>query len=66
MKTVNELKKGEYFTLKEIEYPKESQVYVRGDYDRGTKTYSCTKWNASSMERRRSSRNLHSDLPFYE
>lgn len=51
MKTIKELKQGEYFTLKEIEYPKESQVYVRGEYDRSSKTYSCTKWNDTCAER---------------
>lgn len=51
MKTIKELKQGEMFTLKEIEFPKDSQVYVRGEYDRGSKTYSCTKWNDSNAER---------------
>jgi hypothetical protein len=51
MKTIKELKQGEYFTLKEIEFPKESQVYVRGEYDRSSKTYSCTKWNDTCAER---------------
>ena len=51
MKTIKELKQGEMFTLKEIEFPKESQVYVRGEYDRSSKTYSCTKWNDCNAER---------------
>lgn len=49
--TVKELKKGDWFTLKDIEYPKESQVYIRGEYDRGSKTYSCIKWNDMNEER---------------
>ena len=43
--TVKELKKKEYFTRKQIEYPKDSQVYIRGEYDRETKKYFCYKWN---------------------
>ena len=49
--TVKELKKGEMFTVKEIEFPKESQVYVRGEYDRSSKMYSCYKWNDVNAER---------------
>ena len=41
MKTVKELKKGEYFTRKPIENPTENQVWVRGDYDRSLKAYEC-------------------------
>lgn len=42
--TIKELKKGEYFTLKAIENPTESQVWVRGEYDRETRKYECYKW----------------------
>lgn len=42
---LKELKKGDFFTLKNIEYPKENQVYIKGDYDRSTKTYECTAFN---------------------
>ena len=48
---LKELKKGEWFTLKPIEYPKESQVYVRGDYERSEKKYSCIKWSDANSER---------------
>ena len=40
---VKELKRGEYFTLRPIAEPKESQVYIRGEYDRCEKKYECTK-----------------------
>lgn len=50
-KELKELKKGDWFTLKEIEFPKESQVYIRGEYDRSSKTYSCVKWNDMNEER---------------
>lgn len=49
--TVKELKKGDYFTLKPIEEPKESQVYVRGEYDRSEKKYSCYKFSDMNEER---------------
>lgn len=41
MKTIINLKLGEYFTLKEIEFPTESQVWVRDVYDRQEKAYLC-------------------------
>lgn len=43
--TVKELKKGEYFTLKPMENPKESQVFVRGDYDRSAKKYEAFRFS---------------------
>ena len=43
--TIKELKKGEFFTLKPIAEPKESQVYIRGEYDRSEKKYECYKFN---------------------
>ena len=42
---LKDLKKGEYFTLKPIECPKESQVYIRGDYDRSDRKYECGKFS---------------------
>lgn len=49
--TIKELKKGEYFTIKPIAEPKESQVYVRGEYDRSEKKYSCYKFSDICAER---------------
>ena len=42
---IKELKKGDYFTLRSIENPKESQVYVRGDYDRSSRKYECSRFD---------------------
>lgn len=42
---VKELKRGDFFTVRPIEYPKESQVYVRGDYNHSTKRYECNKFS---------------------
>ena len=33
-KKLKNVKQGEYFTLRPIAEPKESQVYIRGEYDR--------------------------------
>ena len=51
MSKLNELKKGEYFTLKDIEEPTDSQVYIKGEYDRSSKTFSCVKFSDSNSER---------------
>ena len=42
---INGLKKGEWFTKKDIEEPKESQVWVRGEYNRSEKKYEIYKWS---------------------
>ena len=44
-KTVKDLKPGEWFTLKPIDEPKESQVYIRGEYDRTERKYDCGKFS---------------------
>ena len=58
--TVKELKKGEYFTRKPNDTPKESQVYIRGAYDAGTRTYTCTRFDDCSC-----SISLHGDKKVY-
>lgn len=42
---VRDLKLGEYFTLKPIAEPKESQVFVRDVFDRSSRKYICTKFS---------------------
>lgn len=49
--TVKQLKNGEFFTLKPISEPKESQVYIRGDYDRTEKKYECGRCDDISYSR---------------
>lgn len=49
--TIKDLKKGEYFTLKPIENPTESQVYVRGEYDRTERKYSASKFSDFCSDR---------------
>ena len=48
---LKDLKQGEYFILKDIPEPKESQVYIRGEYDRSTKKYLCGKFVDISYSR---------------
>lgn len=54
-KRLKELKRGEFFTLKDYgEYPEDARVYVKGDYDRSLKKYSCTRFmdcNAETFRR---------------
>ena len=50
-KTIKELKKGEWFTLKPIEEPTDNQVYVRGHYDRSSKRYCAHKFADICYER---------------
>ena len=44
-KRIKDLKSGEYFTINPVEYPKESVVWVRGNYERSSKKYSVHKWS---------------------
>lgn len=37
--TIKELKKGDYFTFKQIDEPKDRQVWVRDEYDRSSKKF---------------------------
>ncbi|MBR4407755.1 MAG: hypothetical protein IKT27_05525 [Clostridia bacterium] len=45
VKKIKNLKKDEFFTLKPIEYPKESQVWVFDGYDRSDRTYCAIKFS---------------------
>lgn len=42
---LKDLKRGEWFIRKPNEYPKEKQVFIRGDYLRGTRKYECQRFN---------------------
>lgn len=39
------LKLGAYFTLKEIESPKDDQVWVKQEYDKSEKKYICKNFD---------------------
>ncbi len=42
---IKDLKHGEFFTLKPIAEPHESQVYIRGEYDRPERKYWAQKFS---------------------
>ena len=42
---LKELKKGELFTLKPVEFPRESQIFVKDEYDRSERKYWVGKWS---------------------
>lgn len=43
--TVKELKRGDFFCKKDISYPAEDQVWIRGEYDRSMRRYECTRFS---------------------
>lgn len=49
--TIRALKPGEYFTLRPIAEPSETQVYIRGEYDRSARKYDCGKFSDVSYSR---------------
>ena len=48
---LKDLKHGDYFTLKQIDEPKETQVYVRLAYDWVQKKYGCCKFTGTNITR---------------
>lgn len=47
-KKIKDLKKGEFFCLKDpadVEEMPENRVWVKGDYDRSSRKYTCSKWS---------------------
>lgn len=48
---IKRVKKGDYFTLKDIPEPKESQVWVMDGYDRGEKAYLAHKFSDVNNDR---------------
>ena len=50
-KTLRELKRGEWFTLKAIEEPDEMQVWVKDHYNRDEKTFTCHCFGDVNKER---------------
>ena len=48
---LKELKKGDWFTLKNTPEPKENQVWIKDEYDRSSKKYLCTRWSDISDSR---------------
>ena len=48
VRELKELKKGDLVKLKDLDT---ATVYVKGEYDRSTKTYSCFKFDDVNAER---------------
>ena len=51
MKTIKDLKTGEFFTLKPIAEPKDSQVLIREGYDRTSRKYCAVCFSDCNRER---------------
>ena len=62
---LKDLKQGEYFTLKPIEEPNGSQVWIRGEYDRSDGMYLCLRWSDMNTWRYfHGSREVYTDFTF--
>lgn len=62
---IRDLRQGDYFTLKQIDEPKESQVWIRGEYDRSTRTYSAINFADVNRERYfKGNREVHTEFTF--
>ena len=48
---IKELKRGDFFTLRPIAEPTESQVWIRGNYDRSMRLFECTRFDDISEVR---------------
>ena len=42
---LKELKKGDWFTLKNISEPKKNQVWGKDEYNHSSMQYLCIRWN---------------------
>lgn len=62
---LRKLKPGQYFTLKRIEYPDEKQVWVKGPYDRESKSFFCHRFDDCCLERQmKASKKVFTDFIF--
>ncbi|MBQ8120825.1 MAG: hypothetical protein IJ172_08625 [Ruminococcus sp.] len=65
---VKELKKGEFFTLKDVTgstFIPHSVVWVRGEYDRSSKKYECYKYDdVNHFSYLRAERVVYTDFVF--
>lgn len=62
---LKKLKKGAYFTLKEIAEPKRNQVFIKGEYNKTTKSYSCIKFDDINNEKFvKANKDIYTDFTF--
>ena len=43
--TVKELHRGQFFCLKDLQEPKDSQIWIRDGYDPAEKKYEAHRWD---------------------
>ena len=48
---LKDLKKGDWFTLKNISEPKDNQVWIKNKYNRSSKKHLCIRWSDISDSR---------------
>lgn len=48
---LKDVKKYQWFTLKPLLYPRDTQVFVKGDYDRCSKKYCCFRFSDINDDR---------------
>lgn len=65
MMKLKELKKGDFFTRKAIAEPNESQVWIRGEYDRSQGKYECVRFDdANRFAYLKGTAEVHTDFVF--
>ena len=63
--TIRALKKGDFFTKKDIDEPTHYQVWVRGEYDRTEKKFWCWRfWDVCDGAYFPASREVYTDFTF--
>ena len=49
--TIKDLKPGDFFTLRPVDIPKPSQVYIRREYDRSRRRYRADRFDDIGADR---------------
>ena len=62
---LKDLKKGEFFTKKPLEYPADNQVFIRGSYDRTSKKYEIIRFSdCNDIQLMRGNKEVFTDFIF--
>ena len=62
--TIKQLKANDWFTLKPIPEPKESQVWIKLFYNREDKTYTCERYDGGGERYFKGDRKVYVDFYF--
>lgn len=62
--TLKQLKAGDWFTIKPIPEPKESQVWIKEHYNREDRTYTCERYDGGGERYFKSDRKVYVDFYF--